>query len=136
VLFRYFSDMNRSEIVQKWRPVIETNNGKSTEIETFQNVTLRPVLKFQNDLILSVMNNFLSEHKYVVKNLTDSKKKDHINHTIKNNLQLKQLLIGFIIGHFTDEELAFYYSDKKEISKRIVSMLIERLCAQLENVQF
>lgn len=99
-------------------------------------MTLRPVLKFQNGLIISVMNNFLSEHKYEVKNLTDNKKKDHINHTIKNNLQLKQLMIGFIIGHFTDEELAFYYSDKKEVSKRIVSMLIERMGAQLENLQF
>jgi predicted histidine transporter YuiF (NhaC family) len=128
--------MKRSEIILQWRPVIETDNGKSTEIETFQNVTLRPVLKFQNGLIISVMNNFLSEHKYEVKNLTDHKKKDHINHTIKNNLPLKQLMTGFIIGHFTDEELAFYYVNKKEVSKRIVSMLIERICMQLENLQF
>jgi two-component sensor histidine kinase len=128
--------MKRSDVIKQWRPVIETDNEKSTEIETFQNMTLRPVLKFQNGLIISVMNNFLSEHKYEVKNLTDNKKKDHINHTIKNNLQLKQLMIGFIIGHFTDEELAFYYSDKKEVSKRIVSMLIERMGAQLENLQF
>ncbi len=128
--------MKRSEIILQWRPVIETDNGKSTEIETFQNVTLRPILKFQNGLLISVMNNFLSEHKYEVKNLTDHKKKDHINHTIKNNLPLKQLMTGFIIGHFTDEELAFYYANKKEVSKRIVSMLIERICAQLENLQF
>lgn len=105
-------------------------------METFQNVTLRPVLKFQNGLLISVMNNFLSEHKYEVKNLTDNKKKDHINHTIKNNLPLKQLMTGFIIGHFTDEELQFYYANKKEVTKRIVSMLIERICAQLENLQF
>lgn len=128
--------MKRSEIILQWRPVIETDNDKSTEIETFQNVTLRPVLKFQNGLLISVMNNFLSEHKYEVKNLTDHKKKDHINHTIKNNLPLKQLMTGFIIGHFTDEELAFYYVNKKEVSKRIVSMLIERICMQLENLQF
>ncbi len=128
--------MKRSDVIKQWRPVIETDNEKSTAIETFQNMTLRPVLKFQNGLIISVMNNFLSEHRYEVKNLTDNKKKDHINHTIKNNLQLKQLMIGFIIGHFTDEELAFYYSDKKEVSKRIVSMLIERMGAQLENLQF
>lgn len=128
--------MKRSEVIQTWRPVVATDNGKSTEIETFQNVTLRPVLKFQNGLIISVMNNFLSEHKYEVKNLTDNKKKDHINHTIKNNLPLKQLMTGFIVGHFTDEELVFYYANKKEVSKRIVSMLIERMCTQLENLQF
>ncbi|MCZ8284419.1 MAG: hypothetical protein O9353_03100 [Bacteroidia bacterium] len=128
--------MKRSEVIQTWRPVVVTDNGKSTEIETFQNVTLRPVLKFQNGLIISVMNNFLSEHKYEVKNLTDHKKKDHINHTVKNNLPLKQLMTGFIVGHFTDEELVFYYANKKEVSKRIVSMLIERMCTQLENLQF
>ncbi len=128
--------MKRSEVIQKWRPVIETDNGKSTEMETFQNLTLRPVLKFQNSLLISVMNNFLSEHKYEVKNLTDHKKKDHLNHTIKNNLPLKQLMTGFIVGHFTEEELAFYYVNKKEVSKRIVSMLIERISSQLENLQF
>lgn len=128
--------MKRSEVIRQWRPLIETDNDKSTEMETFQNVTLRPVLKFQNGLLISVMNNFLSEHKYEVKNLTDNKKKDHINHTIKNNLPLKQLMTGFIIGHFTDEELQFYYANKKEVTKRIVSMLIERICAQLENLQF
>ncbi len=128
--------MKRSEVIQKWRPVIETDNGRSTEIETFQNLTLRPVLKFQNSLLISVMNNFLSEHTYEVKNLTDHKKKDHINHTIKNNLPLKQLMTGFIVGHFTEEELTFYYANKKEVSKRIVSMLIERLSSQLENLHF
>lgn len=128
--------MKRSEIIQQWRPVIETDNDKSTEMETFQNLSLRPILKFQNSLLISVMNNFLSEHKYEVKNLTDHKKKDHINHTIKNNLPLKQLMTGFIVGHFTDGELAFYYIHKKEISKRIVSMLIERISSQLENLQF
>ena len=128
--------MNRSEIIEKWRPVIKTDNTKSNEIETFQNTTIRPVLKFQNGLIISIINHHLAENKYEIKNLTENKKKDHINHTIKNNLQLKQLMLGFIIGHFTDDELAFYYSDKKEVSKRIVSMLIERICTQLEVIQF
>jgi len=127
---------NRSELLKKIRPTIEIDNAKATDSEVFQGATLRPVLKLQNDLIISLFNNYLSEHKFEVKNMTDSKKIEHINHTLKNNLQLKQLLSGSVIGQFTDEELAFYYLDKKEISKRIVMLLIERICGQLESIVF
>jgi hypothetical protein len=127
---------NRSQQLKSIRPTIEIDNSKSTEFEVFQSVTLRPILKFQNDLILSIINNHLAEHKIVVKNLTDNKKTERIHEIVKNNLQLKQLLIGIVIAHFTDEEIAFYYANKKEVVKRIITMLLERVCTQLVSLNF
>ena len=58
------------------------------------------------------------------------------NDIVKNNLQQKQLLLGVVIAHFTDEELNFYYLNKKEVVKRIITMVLERICSQLDKLQF
>jgi hypothetical protein len=55
---------------------------------------------------------------------------------VKHNLQVKQLLISLIIAHFTNEELQFYYIHKKEVVKRITSMILERICSQLNALTF
>lgn len=127
---------NRSQQLKSIRPIIDVDNSKSTDLELFQSVSLRPILKFQNDIILSLINHHLSEHKLVVKNLTDNKKKERLHDLVKNNLPLKQLLLGIVIAHFTDEELAFYYTNKKEVVKRIITMLLERICSQLDQLIF
>lgn len=126
----------RSEQLKSIRPSIEVDNSKSTDFEIFQSVTVRPILKFQNDLIISLVNNHLAEHKIVVKNLTDNKKTERIHEIVKTNLQLKQLFTGIVIAHFTDEELAFYLENKKEVVKRIITMLLERVCTQLPSLNF
>ena len=82
---------NRSELLKGIRPTIQVDNSKSTDLEVFQSVTLRPILKLQNDLILSLVNNHLAENKIVVKNLTENKKIERINEIVKGNLQIKQL---------------------------------------------
>lgn len=127
---------NRNQQLKSIRPTIEIDNSKSTDLEVFQSITLRPILKFQNDIILSLINNFLAEHKIVVKNLTDNKKIERLHDIFKNNIQQKQFLLGVIIGQFTDAEILFYYENKKETTKRIITMLLERVCSQLEKLNF
>lgn len=127
---------NRSELLKSIRPIIEIDNSKSTDLELFQSITLRPILKLQNDLILSLVNNHLAENKIVVKNLTDHKKAERIHEIVKGNLQLKQLFTGITIALFTEEEMAFYLENKKEVVKRTITMLLERACSQLEKLEF
>ena len=127
---------NRSELLLTIRPTIKIDNSKSTEQEIFQGVTIRPILKLQNELILSIVNNYLSENKISVKNLTDHKKIDRINEVVKNNLQIKLTLIGLVIAHFTEEEINFYHTHKKEVVKRIITMVLERICSQLTALEF
>ncbi len=127
---------NRSTLLKSIRPKIDVDNTKSTDLEIFQSVSLRPILKLQNEIILALINNFLAEHKVVVKNLTENKKIERIHDIFKNNIQQKQMLFGVIIGHFTHEEIMFYNQNKKEVTKRIITMLLERVCSQLEKVEF
>ncbi len=127
---------NRSQLLKGIRPTIEIDNSKSTDLEVFQSVSLRPILKLQNEVILSLINNFLAEHKVVVKNLTPNKKIERLHDIFKNNIQQKQLMLGVVIGHFTNDEIVFYNANKKETTKRIITMLLERVCSQLELLEF
>lgn len=127
---------NRSQLYKSIRPTIAVDNSKSTDWEVFQSISLRPILKLQNELIISLINNYLLENKIVVKNLTDAKKKERIDEIVKGNLQLKVMLLGVVIANFSKEELDFYYSNKKEVVKRIITMLLERISSQLESLSF
>lgn len=126
----------RSEQLKNLRAEINVDNSKSTDLETFQTNILRPILKFQNDLILNLINQHLAENKIIVKNLTDNKKTERIHEIVKGNLQLKQLLTGITIALFTEEEMAFYHENKKEVVKRTMAMLLERVCTQLPSLNF
>lgn len=127
---------NRSQQLKNLRPIINVDNSKSTDLETFQTNTLRPILKFQNDLILTIINQHLAENKIVVKNLTDNKKTERIHEIVKGNLQLKQLFTGLTIALFTEEEITFYHENKREVVKRTITLLLERICTQLDKLEF
>lgn len=127
---------NRSQELKNIRPIINVDNSKSTDLETFQTNTLRPILKFQNDLILTIINQHLAENKIVVKNLTDNKKTERIHEIVKGNLQLKQLFTGITIALFTEEEITFYHENKREVVKRTITLLLERICTQLDKLEF
>ena len=55
----------RGILLKKIRPEIKSVNTKaqSLDIETFQNETLRPILKFQNDLLLEVYRQYIAQYK-------------------------------------------------------------------------
>ena len=67
---------------------------------------------------------------------TDNKKTERIHEIVKGNLQLKQLLTGITIALFTEEEMTFYHENKKEVVKRTITILLERVCSQLQNLNF
>ena len=104
----------------------------TTAIETFQNETLRPVLKLQNEVYLSVFENYAIKLKSDFKTLSTEKKWKFIEQRIQNNISLKNIFIGITIGMLTDEELEVYLLETKTYNKRILTMLIERLRNQIK----
>lgn len=125
---------NRTNALISIRPAIAITTENSNSIEVFQSNSLRPILKFQNELILNVFNNYLLDNKIQFAELKEEKKKEFIFHHLKNNQAAKNFYLGIVIGMFTKEEYTFYVSSKQEINKRITSMLIERLSSQLEKI--
>ncbi|MBL7884412.1 MAG: glyoxalase [Bacteroidia bacterium] len=125
---------NRTTLVRSIRPTIKVITEKSTPIEVFQSNSLRPILKLQNELILTIFNNYILDNKIQFIELKEDKKKEFIFHHFKNNQPSKIFYLGIIIGMFTTEEYTFYSTNKQEINKRITTMLIERLNSQLEKI--
>jgi hypothetical protein len=122
---------NRDSKIASIRPQIESDKNITLALEKFQNESLRPILKFQNELILQVFQQTLLEFKVDFEKLSTTKKQAKINEILKENLQIKQFYLGLIIAFFTSEEFQFYSENKKEIHKRISSLLIERVVSQL-----
>lgn len=108
-----------------------TNSEATTETEIFQNKTLRPILKLQNDLYLSMFINYALRQKADFSSLSVSKKQMFIEQSIQKDAVLKNTFIGIAIGMFTIDEMEVYQSDNKVFNKRIITMLIERLKSQI-----
>lgn len=109
-----------------------TISETSTPEEKFQNHTLRPILKLQNELYISLFTNYAIRQNADFNTLTSAKKNIFIEQSLQKDLVLKNTFIGMTIGMFTLEEMEIYNSDSKVFNKRIITMLIERLKSQTE----
>lgn len=107
------------------------NSETTTPAEIFQNQTLRPILKLQNDLYLSLFRNHALRQKADFPTLSSFKKQTFIEQSLQKDAVLKNTFIGMTIGMFTLDELEIYQSDSKVFNKRMITMLIERLKSQI-----
>jgi hypothetical protein len=101
-----------------------------TEVENFQNQTLRPVLKLQNDLYITLFKSYATRQKSDYETLSGGKKRTFMEQSLQKDLVLKNTFIGITIGLFTMDELAVYITQSKDYNRRIITMLIERLKSQ------
>ena len=123
----------RDTLLKGVRPEIKSINktAQALDIEMFQNRTLRPILKFQNDLLLAIYRQYIAQYKDAFYELNELKKPDYINHSLKANHAFRNLMIGTVIGLFSAEEYLSYAPQSSVINKRIISMLIQRFQDQL-----
>lgn len=122
--------MNKIELRESLTILISEN---TTSAEVFQNQTLRPILKLQNDLYLSLFMNYAKRQNSGFNLLSQSKKNSFIEQSIQKDNGLKNTFIGITIGMFTLEELEEYQSDSKVFNKRIITMIIERIQSQINS---
>lgn len=103
----------------------------STE-EKFQNQTLRPILKFQNDLFIEVFRNYATKQKGVFFTLSPEKKLNYIENAIQRDIKFRNSLKGIVMGLFTITEYKEYIQNSSNINKRMMNLLIERLKSQIQ----
>jgi hypothetical protein len=105
---------------------------QSSSEEAFQNITLRPILKLQNDLFIAVFINYAVKQKNVFFTLSPDKKMNYIENSIHRDIKFRNLLKGMIIGFFTVNEFHDYVKNSSNLNKRMMNLLIERLKSQLQ----
>ncbi len=115
------------------RPKVNSNKNISykNDIEKFQNIVIRPILKFQNDLLLELFIFELEKTKTKFDLINNEQKIKLIINNLKYNHKIKQILLGTIIGIFSNKDITFYKTNYSKINKRIFSMLNDRLIDQL-----
>jgi hypothetical protein len=100
--------------------------------ERFQNQTLRPIIKLQNLLIISVFKNYIGKHKNRFYELTLQKRIEYIENAVQKDIKFRNSLKGLIIGQFTVEEYETYIQNSSALNKRMMNMVIERLKDQIQ----
>lgn len=133
-LYTKYIDMeNRNTFIKNFRgDTLGTTTIESSQEEIFQNKTLRPILKLQNDLFIEVVRNQINKHKIDFYNFPVEKKLAYIDHLIKNDMKFRNSLKGIIIGLFTIEEYDNYIQNSSNLNKRMMNMLIERIKNQIQ----
>lgn len=109
-----------------------TVTAQSSSEEIFQNQTLRPILKLQNDLFLAVFANQISKHKNDFYKLSVEKKLHYIENVIQKDIKFRNALKGMVISLFSLDEYAEYIQNSSSLNKRMMNMLIDRLKSQVQ----
>ena len=113
------------------REEILTKKSEQTPIEQFQNLTIRPILKYQHTILIVFFNANVHVQYIVSANYSLLKKQNQLKLFVSKQLAFRAQLLGIVTGLFTDAEFEFYLSEKVNIDKRITNMILERFFSTL-----
>ena len=104
--------------------------------ERFQNRTLRPVAKLQNDLLLASFKNYVVKHKNVFYEISVDQRLDYIENAVNKDMKFRNSLKGIIIGQFTLEEFDIYIKNSSALNKRMMNIVKERLKSNIQLLDY
>ena len=116
------------------RPIIASAKilpNMSSE-EYFQNKTLRPIIKLQNDLLIEVFKNYIKKNKNRFYETGVEKRLLYIENAIQKDIIFRNSLTGIILGHFTIDEYTDYIQNSSALNKRMMKLVIRRIQDQVQ----
>ena len=116
------------------RPLINSIkiSDNMSKDERFQNLTLRPIIKLQNDLLVAVFRNYIAKHKNVFYEMTLERRLYYIDNAIHKDIKFRNSLKGMVIGQFTTEEYMLYIENSSALNKRMMNIVIQRLQSNIQ----
>ncbi|WP_300438061.1 glyoxalase [Christiangramia sp.] len=100
--------------------------------ERFQNETLRPVAKLQDELLLAMFRNYITKHKNKFYELKLEKRFEYIENAIQRDIKFRNSLKGVIIGQFTLAEYDRYIKNSSALNKRMMNIVKERIQSNIQ----
>ena len=107
-------------------------NANMSDEEYFQNSTLRPIIKLQNNLFVEIFRNYITKHKSVFYDLPIEKRILYIENAIQKDMKLRNSIKGMIIGLFTIEEYLVYIENSSALNKRMMNIVKDRLVSDIQ----
>lgn len=125
---------HRENELPRLRPEIPSArvSENMSSAERFQNKTLRPVIKFQNELLVEVFRNYIAKHKNSFYTYTVDKKLNFIENAIQRDIKFRNSLKGIVIGQFTVEEYQRYIENSSALNKRMMNIVKERMFSNIQ----
>lgn len=125
--------MDRDTFLKEFRgETLGTVSAQSSPDELFQNQTIRPVLKLQNDLFVAVFINYVNKNKADFYSYTVEKKLQTIENSIQKDIKFRNSLKGMVIAFFTVDEYNTYIQNSSSLNKRMMNLVIDRLKSQVQ----
>ena len=118
----------RDEALLRLRPTIATmiEEGTTSEAERFQNLTLRPILKFQHDLLIDIFRQYCHDRKGQFFRLSAEQKDAYIDQALQRDFRFRNRLLGTVLALFTRAEYREFLQNKGELTRRSLTMLARR----------
>lgn len=104
--------------------------------EQFQNKTIRPIVKLQDELFVLVFKNYVSKHKNVFYTLSLERKLQYIENAIQKDIKFRNSLKGMVIGQFTISEYELYIQNSSSLNKRMMNLVIEKLKSNIQLLEY
>lgn len=128
---------DRDTFLKEFRgETLGTVSAQSSADELFQNQTIRPILKLQNDLFIAVFINYVNKNKADFYSYTIEKKLQTIENSIQKDIKFRNSLKGIVMALFTIEEYDTYIKNSSSLNKRMMNLLIDRLKSQVQLFEF
>ena len=118
--------MNRDELMKHIRPRLVLDITDAKPMEAFQNETLRPILKLQNEVTQALLRNHKNYKPEQWSFDTRQQYETYLSKYMQTNIDFKNQLIGVVVGLFTVKEMLQYKSQAKELNRRILQMQLKR----------
>lgn len=127
----------RDQQLESLRPVLpkkilETN---ISEIERFQNATLRPIIKLQHALLIAVFKSFIDKTDSSFLEKSSEKRKEFVQSSMNKNQRLRTFYCGMVIGMMKLSEVEEYYESPSECNKRTLQIITERILTNLHELE-
>lgn len=100
--------------------------------ERFQNETLRPIAKLQDELLVAVFRNYITKHKNKFYELKLERRFEYIENAIQKDIKFRNSLKGMVIGQFTMEEYERYIQNSSALNKRMMNIVKERIQSNIQ----
>ena len=120
---------------KKKRPLLQNLLQEGTsEIESFQNTTIRPIVKMQHQLLLISFKNYLQKRKIDFENYSEKEKLNQINAIInKGHIVQEYLFRLYYWSFFNSKEYDIcILNHSSEIHKRIIKIIQKRFLDSIE----
>ena len=129
---------SRDQALLDIRPEIPSAivSNSMTEEEFFQNNTIRPIAKLQNELLVEVFKHYIKKHKNVFYDLPIEKRLDYIENAIHKDMKFRNSLKGIMIGQFTIQEHKKYVTNSSALNKRMMGIVKDRLKSNLQLLEY